>query len=427
MRDDVKTDPWWWEDAPRPAIDSTELPVHVDVLVVGSGYTGLHAAIQTARAGRSTLVLDAEALGWGCSARNGGQISTSIKPTYEELERLHGHDVAFGVRHTGIEALDFMDDFVRAEGIDCDFGRVGRFHGAHVPAQYEELARAIASQPKGLEVEAHMVPRAEQHREIGSDLYHGGVVYSRHAACHPAKYHLGLLRLAREAGATLVGGCRVDRIEAVSAGFHVTTPRGKVTARDVVVATNGYTGAVAGWQRRRVIPIGSYMIATEALDPALAREISPTRRVMSDSRKLVFYYRLCPQGRHMLFGGRVALKETDPRVSGPLLHASMSKIFPQLASTRITHTWNGFVAYTFDTLAHIGKQDGIHYAMGYCGSGVSMASYFGMRLGLKVLGSPEGKTAFDDLTFQTRPLYTGDPWFLAPAVMYYKLRDRLNI
>lgn len=424
---DYKDMPYWWEAAPRPATPDERPPKQADLVIVGSGYTGLSAALVAARAGRDVLVLDAEAAGWGCSSRNGGQVSTSIKPSYADLAKLHGPERAFAIRREGMTALDWIGDFIRTEGIDCDWEVVGRFHAAHNPVQYEKIAKDIANQPKGLEIPAHMVPRAEQRREIGSDYYHGGVVYPRHAALDPAKYHLGLLERARAAGARVIGHCPVTAIERGAGGFTVATPRGSVAARNVAICTNGYTGTVTPWQRRRVIPIGSYIIATEELPTELTSRLSPNNRMMSDTRKLIFYYRLSPDRRRILFGGRVAYKETDPRVSAPRLHDWMSLIFPELREVRITHSWVGFVAYTFDTLPHLGQQDGLHYAMGYCGSGVSLASYFGWRLGHKIIGSAEGKTALDGLDFQTRPFYTGDPWFLAASIAYYKWRDKRNV
>ncbi len=424
---DYKDMPYWWEAAPRPATPDRVPPKQADIVVVGSGYTGLSAALVAARAGREVLVLDAQAAGWGCSSRNGGQVSTSIKPGYAELAKLHGAERAFAIRKEGQTALAWIADFIRTEDIECDWEVVGRFHAAHNPVQYEKLAKDAANQPKGLEVEAHMVPKSRQHGEIGSDYYHGGVVFPAHAALDPAKYHDGLFARALGAGVTVLGNTPVTGIEKNGAGFTVTTPRGAVAARNVAVCTNGYTGAVTPWQRRRVIPIGSYIIATERLAPALAAELMPTSRVMSDTRKLVFYYRLSPDKSRVLVGGRVAYKETDPRVSAPRLHDWMSKIFPQLQRSRITHSWMGFVAYTFDTLPHLGQQDGLYYAMGYCGSGVSLASYFGWRLGHKIIGSAEGRTSLDGLDFQTRPFYTGDPWFLAASIAYYKWRDRRNV
>jgi glycine/D-amino acid oxidase-like deaminating enzyme len=395
---------------------------------VGSGYTGLCATLELARGGRHVVVLDAEDAGWGCSSRNGGQVSTSIKPSFDELSARHGKDAAFAIRREGINALAWIDDFIAREKIDCDWARVGRFHGAHNTAAFETLAREAMRQTKGIEIEAHVVPRAEQRSEIGSDRYFGGVVYPNPGSLHPAKYHLGLLSRAQAAGATVVSRCPVLSIQREGEAFRLATPRGSLLARDVVVATNGYTGSLTPWLRRRVIPIGSYIIATEMLAPDLADRLSPKNRVMSDTRKLVFYYRLSEDRRRMVFGGRVALKETDPRVSAPRLHAHMTRIFPDLAASRISHSWMGFVAYTFDTLPHLGRQrDGIHYCMGYCGSGISLASYFGTRLGQQILGKPEGRTALDGITFQTRPFYTGDPWFLSTSIAYYRIRDRLNL
>lgn len=427
VMDDCKLSPYWWEQVPRPILPDRALPKTVDVAVIGAGYTGLHAALQTARGGRTTIVFDAEDAGWGCSTRNGGQISTSIKPSFEQLARRHGSQRAFEILKEGQRSLDWIADFVRSEAIDCDFGQVGRFHAAHNAAQYKALGARIASQPKGLEVDAFMLTRAQQRSELGSDAYWGGVVYTRHCSVDPARYHQGLLERVLSAGAQLAPNCAVTAIEKQGALFRISTPRGSVVARDVVVATNGYTGGLTPWLQRRVIPIGSYMIATEALPEGMMDSLIPNNRIVSDTRRVVYYYRASPDRRRILFGGRVSYHETDPRVSGPKLHADMVQIFPQLRDTRVSHSWCGFVAYTFDELMHLGKRDGLHYAMGYCGAGVGTSSYFGMRLGQQVLGLAEGRTALDGLAFETRPFYTGNPWFLAPSVAYYRWRDSLPV
>ncbi len=423
---DYKDQPYWWDRTPRPDLPEIALPERVDVAVIGSGFTGLNAAIQTARGGRETLVLDAEAAGWGCSTRNGGQISTSLKPSYDALAAKLGAEKAFAILKEGHNALEWIGDFVESEGIDCDFERAGRFYMAHNPVAYDKLGEKFSKQAKGLEVPFHMVPKAEQHREIGSDFYHGGVVLPRHASLDPARYHQGLLERATAAGATVIPNCRVTGFERDGQGFRIATARGRVQARDLVVASNGYTGAITPWLRRRVIPIGSYIIATEPLPEEQMDRLIPNNRVLTDTRKLVYYYRASPDRTRILFGGRVSLKETDPKVSAPKLHADMVEIFPELAGTKVSHSWVGFVAYTFDEMPHIGRHEGAYYAMGYCGSGVSLASYFGMRLGQQVLGLKEGKTGLDELAFQTRPLYQGDPWFLAYTIGYYRWRDRQN-
>jgi glycine/D-amino acid oxidase-like deaminating enzyme len=426
LTDDFRTTPYWWDRVPRPQLPDTPLPQKADVVVIGSGYTGLSAALQTARGGRDTLVLDAEAAGFGCSTRNGGQISTSVKPGLDALARRYGEERALSILRQGHNSLAWIGDFVAAEKIECDFRRCGRFHAAHNPAQYEALARAVDNQHAELKVAAHVVPHAEQRNELGTDAYFGGVVYEQHCSVDPGLLHQGMLVRAREAGATVVANCPATAIRRDGATFHVATPKGTIAARNVVIATNGYTGALAPWLQRRVIPIGSYIIATEPLAPELMARLMPQDRIVSDTRRVVYYYRASPDGRRILFGGRVSARETDPRRSGPLLRAELVRLFPELASTRISHSWFGFVAYTFDELAHMGQQDGLYYAMGYCGSGVGMAGYLGMRIGQQVLGRKEGATAFDGLTFPTRPFYTGNPWFLGAAVTYYRWRDRVG-
>lgn len=425
--EDFKLEPYWWALATQPKLPKVELPAKVDVVVVGSGYTGLHAALVTARAGRSTLVFDAEAAGFGCSSRNGGQISTSIKPGLAELSRKHGQAAAIGILKEGHRALEWIGEFIAHEQIECDFKVPGRFHAAHNSAQFAKLVHNVRNQPAGLEVPARVVSRTEQHRELGTDVYHGGVVFDKHASLNPARYHLGLLQCARRAGVKIAANCSVTALTPVNGGFKVSTAHGTLWARDVVIASNGYTGHLTPWNQRRVIPIGSYMIATEALPAKLMNRLMPTDRIISDSRKVVFYYRPSPDRSRIIFGGRVSSGETNPRNSAVLLHHELTKLFPELQQVRMSHSWMGFVAYTFDHLAHLGQHNGLYYAMGYCGSGVSMASYFGMRIGQQLLGMPEGRTSFDNIKFPTRAFYRGKPWFLAATVRYYQLLDRCNI
>lgn len=419
----TKPTPYWWDATPRPALPATPLPARADVVVIGSGYTGLHAALVAARAGRDVVVLDAEEAGFGCSTRNGGQVSTSIKPGFTELVRRHGPEVAHAILRTGRESLAWTGDFIAREGIDCDFRVCGRFHAAHSQAAYEKLVRSLHDHAPGFKAPVEIVPRPEQRRELGTDAYHGGVVFTQHASLDPGKYHQGLLDRALAAGVRVIPRCKATGLTADSLGQRVRTAQGEVLARQVVVATNGYTGTLVPWLRRRVVPIGSYIIATEELPAETMAKLMPHGRIASDTRKLVYYYRPSPDGKRILFGGRVSLHETDPGISGPKLRAELVHLFPELAGVGISHSWGGFVAYTFDTLAHTGERDGIFYAMGYCGSGVGMAGYLGMRLGERLIGRGEGALGLDAIPFQTRPLYTGNPWFLAPSVAWYRWRD----
>ena len=417
---------FWLEGLPEFNSISNKLPHRVDVAIVGSGYTGLNAALQTIRGGRSTVVFEAGVPGQGCSTKNGGQISTSIKPSLEKLSAKFGTQSGIAIRQEGENALNWIGDLITSEKIDCNFSRVGRYHAAHTQKHYELITRDAEKVNRSEGIEAYAVPKNEQLKELGSDVYHGGVVFPRHASVDPGKYHRGLLQRVVDAGVDVFGQCAVLDIEQTPDGFVITTQKGKVKARDVIIATNGYTSNLTPWLQKRVIPIGSYIIATDVLDTVMVNELFPTNRIASDTCKVIYYYRTSPDRKRILFGGRVSATETNPLLSGPKLLKDLYRIFPQLEGTKISHSWTGTVAYTFDEMAHTGQHNGIYYSMGYCGSGVSMASYLGMRLGQKVLGLVEGKTAFDDLPFPTRPLYNGRPWFLPAVVSWYRMQDRIQ-
>ena len=417
---DFQATPHWQTGA----VDPVDLPGRADVVIVGSGYTGLSAALVSARGGRSVVVLDAGPIGGGCSTRNGAHISTSIKPRQADLAAKFGPDSAAAIRSIGREALDWVAEFRTREGIDIGFRRVGRFLGAHSARAYEAEARAAEIVTREEGAEAFAVPRTDQRSEIGSDYYHGGIVFPRYATLDAGAYHGALLQLCVDAGVTLVPGTAATGTLRDGDAFVVHTPRGPIAAQDVAIATNGYSGTLVPWLARRVIPIGSYVITTEELAADQVADLFPSGRMICDTRKVVYYFGPTSDGRRVIFGGRVTHGEADARFSGPRLHAEMLRIFPQLAGVKIARSWMGTVAYTFDQLPHCGVHEGMHYAMGYCGSGVSLSGYLGMRMGQRLLGLAEGRTALDDLPFPTRPFYRGRPWFLPAAIAWYGMRDR---
>jgi glycine/D-amino acid oxidase-like deaminating enzyme len=424
---DVTTQPYWQRLTAVPDLPRDPLPAGVDVLVIGAGYTGLSAARETAAAGAVTLVLEAGALGAGCSGRNGGQVAYSIKPSFARLASLYGENKAFAICHEGREAVDYLRRLASDAGLDCDWRQRGCFYGAHTQRHFEAMVRDAQNQPRGLEQSISVVPRSEQHAEIASDFYHGGCVYHDDASVDPMRMLLALLRRAEEAGVTVRDHCLALAVQPAGDGFEVLTEHGTIQARKVLIATNGYSGPLYPWLRRRVIPIGSYQIATEKLGAAAVAGLIRQGRNIVDSRRIVVYFRPSADGERIIFGGRAALSEQDPRACVPRLRAMLAEVFPQLASVHIEHAWAGWVAYTFDTLPHLGRHRGIYYCMGYCGQGVPLAPYLGQRIGQQMVNLAQGRTAFDDLIFPARPYYFGTPWFLAASVWAYRRLDALGV
>ena len=423
----AKHQPYWWDDAPRPPHVETALPKEVDVLIVGSGYTGLSAALTLARADRSVLICEAKEAGHGASSRNGGGCGTMpYKLSYAATETIFGERRALDLWREGSASVDYVEELVKAEQIACNFTRSGRFTGAHRPGEYEKEARRLEMLRRKLGHEGDMVPKAEQHRELGTDYYHGGRIVHRDASLHPGLYHQGLLDRVKSAGAIVADRTEVLGAERNGAGFTVRTRRGNVTARDVIVGTNGYTGGAFPFLERRVIPVKSQMIATEPLAPELMQRLMPKGRLINDTKRTRNYYRPSPDGTRILMGGRPTLRDAPIEVSARHLRDFLVQVFPELAETRITHAWDGNLGFTFDQLPHIGTHDGIHYACGYLGSGVAMSTYLGHKLGLRVLGSPDAHTVLDDRLFPTMPFYKGNPWFLSTVAAYYRFRDKFG-
>ncbi len=399
------------------------LPARCDVAIVGAGFTGLSAALALARAGRDVLVLDAGDPGFGASSRNGGMIGSGHRVGFAALTQRYGETNARAIVEEGLASLEFTVDLIEREQIRCHFVRCGRFRGAWTPAAYEAYAREAEFMGKEFGVEADVVTRAEQHKEIATEAYHGGVVLHRHGGLHPALLHQGLLERARSAGATVRGQRPVGGIARENNGFRLTTTDGDVSATEVIVATNGYTGTESPDFRRRLVPVPSFIIATEELGEARVKELIPGARMIVESRARHCYYRPSPDGKRLLFGGRAALTPLDPRRGAAILHRLMIDIFPELADVGVTHSWSGFVAFSRDHLPHVGVRDGVHYALGYSGSGVAMAPYLGWKAAQKVLGRPEGESPFDATDFAPIPLRWGLPLGLRALGAWHRFKD----
>lgn len=422
----VSTLPFWWRDAPPSPGLRGPLETQADVVVIGAGYTGLAAALVLARGGRHVVVVDAGLPGFGASTRNGGQIgSGNQKFRVKTLIAMKGERKAVALLREGVEMLDGIETFIEDEEIDCSFTRCGRFRGAMRPEHYDAMARDMDDLRRYAGVESMMIARKEQHREIGTDLFHGGSVLPMDGSLHPGKFHAGLLDRAIKAGAVVRGERNVTGIVSEGSSHTVHFDGGKIRTRDVLVATNGYTKNFDAFFRKRIVPIVSAQIATGLIPAQTFKELMPKRRVCGNSNRVFFYFRPAPGEDRLVWGGRAGHFSHETKGAAYAhLARDLLRTFPSLGDVTVSHSWTGLIGYTFDEFPHLGRSpEGIHYAMGYCGTGVSRSLHFGRKIAFRMLGDPRGQSAFDDFVFPTHPLQA----FARPAVpmieTWYRMRD----
>jgi len=405
---------------PTVSREPVDCPARTDVAIIGGGYTGLAAARALARRGADVTVLERHTIGWGASSRNGGFVLPGFKPEVAALARELGVDEARRLFELSLQAICALEALIAEESIDCAYARCGT---VVLAARREHLAGLEASRRflrNELAHETVLLGPAELRSEIGSSRYHGGLLDPFAGSVQPALLLRGLAAAAQRAGARVVEGASVSSLTRTGAGITAITERGPLVARDVLVASNGYTGPVVPALQRRVVPVGSYIIATAPLASDLAARLIPRRRVLSDTKNLLFYFRLSPDGR-LVFGGRAAFTPTRVARSAAMLQRGMLEVFPQLADVPVEYAWDGRVAFTLDQMPHAGVLDGIHYALGYGGHGVALATWLGARMGEALAGA--GTIPRLTSPFRAVPLYGGTPWFLPLVGGYYRMRD----
>ncbi len=422
---------YWLTTVEMPVSDgSRPLPEVADVAVIGAGFTGLSAARTLAKRGAKVAVLESESIGWGASSRNGGMVLTGMKLGVNKLISMYGRERTRRMYAASLASMDCVEQIVQEEGIACDFSRCGHLEVACKQKHFDGYER----QAEVIEVEFNhklrVVRRSELSAEIGSSIYFGGMVDEVSAGCNPARYVAGLARSAMKAGAEIFEHARVRAIERDSrqgeAGWKLTTSRGPMWAHEVFVGTSGYTSSTTPALQKKLIPIGSFIITTEVLPEALARELSPRNRMIYDSKNYLYYYRLTPD-RRMLFGGRAAFfPENDQTVrsSAEILRRGMIDVYPQLRDARVEYVWGGTLDFAFDIMPHAGQMDGMYYAVGYAGHGVAMATYQGQKIA-ELMAGDKPENPFVGIPFPGAPLglYNGKPWFLPFAGAWYKVLD----
>ncbi|WP_297774595.1 FAD-binding oxidoreductase [uncultured Roseovarius sp.] len=419
--------PYWWDALAQPA-PGEDLPDTCDVLVVGAGYAGLSAALAAHESGARVVVVDAAEPGHGASTRNGGMFGAHPRLGWGALSKRFGAEAADALFAEARPALDWAKDLIAREQIECDLQETGRIQLAYTPAHFanqKTLAQTIVTKS---DVAARIVERADLGREIATRKYHGGLLFPEHCAIHPAKFHQGLLRAVRARGVPVVAHAAVTGRAADGAGYRVQTAKGMIRAAKVVLTTNGYTRRPFRWHVARVFPLPSYIIATEELPRNLIGQIAPGRRMMVETRARHSYFRISPDGKRVLFGGRASMAEIGPERSGEHLYRTMVGIWPESEGVRLSHSWRGFTGYTFSHMPHVGHEDGVHYAMGFSGSGTVMAPWLGAKAAYQAVGDARGATAYSATSLGRSWLHPGEtPHFLRAANLWYRqVVDRIE-
>ena len=392
---------YWLSTIEFPTVDASRpIPEVVDVAVIGAGFTGLSAARTLAKRGAKVAVLESETIGWGASSRNGGMVLTGMKLGVNQLISMYGRGLTQRMYAASLASMDCVEQIVREEAIDCDFVRSGHLEVACKQKHFDDYARQAEVIAREFQHTLRVVQRLDLSSEIGSNIYYGGMVDEVSAGCNPARYVAGLALAAMKAGAEIFEHARVETIQRDSRqgepGWKLATSRGPLWAREVFVGTSGYTGKATPVLQKKLIPIGSFIITTEVLPEALARELSPRNRMIYDSKNYLYYYRLTPD-RRMLFGGRAAFfPETNQTVrrSAEILRRGMIEVYPQLSDAKIDYVWGGTLDFAFDIMPHAGQMDGMYYAVGYAGHGVAMATYQGQKIAELMAGDkPENPSS----------------------------------
>ncbi|HYE50635.1 MAG TPA: FAD-binding oxidoreductase [Azospirillaceae bacterium] len=425
----TKTLSYWLDTAP-PFRGGAEGPVEggVDVAIVGGGFTGLSAALALSRRGASVALLEAGRVVGEASGRNGGQCNNGLAHDYGSLAARIGRERAGAYYRAYCAAVDTVERLVREEGIDCAFNRCGRIKLAAKPEHYAKLARACEVLAAEVDPDVRLVPPECLREEIGTDAFFGGLLQATSAQLHVGRFGVGLAEAAARRGARIFEGAAVTGIGREAGAWRVSTGRGALRARQVLVATGGASpGTPFAWFRRRIVSVGSFIIATEPLDPSVLDRLMPTRRNYVTSKNIGNYFRLAPDNR-LIFGGRARFALSDPRSdlkSGRILERTLGEIFPELRGVRVDYCWGGMVDLTADRLPRAGEQDGLFYSMGYSGHGVQMSVHMGEAMADVMDGRPQANP-WGDLEWPSVPGHFGKPWFLPLVGAYYRVQDILH-
>jgi glycine/D-amino acid oxidase-like deaminating enzyme len=399
-----------------------------DVAVIGAGFTGLGAARRLAMEGRSVVVLEAETVGFGASGRNGGHLNNGIAHSFLHTCEAFGPQKAAALWRAYDAGIETIERIVAEEGIDCAFRRSGKLKLASKPAHYESLARNFEAVHRSVDPDTAMLTRADLAGEVVSESFHGGMLQRRSAMMHMGRFVVGLGEAAARRGAVIYERAPVTERRSAGGGWELVTPRGRVRAGKVLLATGAYTTGAFPWFRRRIVPVGSFVVATRPLTEAEIAATVPGDRTYVTSLNVGNYFRLAPD-RRLIWGGRARFSarsdQSSDAQSGAILKASLRATFPQLGDVAVDYCWGGLVDMTRDRFPRAGEADGVHFAMGYSGHGAQIATHMGEIIADLMTGRAN-RNPLADLPWPAVPGHFGRPWFLPLVGAYYKALDLIH-
>ncbi|RUV31803.1 MULTISPECIES: FAD-binding oxidoreductase [unclassified Mesorhizobium] len=419
----------YWHDTSERFDGANAAPVSgdFDVAVVGAGFTGLNAARKLAKSGAKVALIEAQHIAYGASGRNGGHLNSGLAESFGAASAHLGEARTRTLWDAYNRSIDMIEAIVEEEAIDCSFRRSGKLKLASKPSHVARLRAMGAEIAREVDQSVRWLDKDELRSELGSDAFHGAVLYPKTAMAHMGRYANGLAAAAKRHGASIWENNLVISRQKVANGWQLTTPTGSLTARQVILSTDAYTTSAFGYFQQRIIPIASFIIATRPLTGTEVADTLAGNRTYVNSLNIANYFRLTPDNR-FLFGGRArfsaASSHRTDQSSGELLRRQMLSMFPQLENVEIDYCWGGLVGCTPDRFPRAGKADGVIYAMGYSGHGAQMSTLIGNVLADIALDI-KGTNPLDGMELDAVPMHTGKPWFLPVVGAYYRVKDLL--
>jgi len=425
----MKLESYWHDTATRFG-GAAKGPVqgHVEVAVIGGGFTGLAAARRLAKGGTNVALLEARHVGYGASGRNGGHVNNGLSHSYLAAKAALGKDRARALYRALDAAVDTVETIVGEEGIDCDFRRCGKLKLASKPSHFDTIRRNFEAIHREVDPDTELLGPSDLKGEIGSDAFHGAMLSRKSAMMHMGRYVHGLAGAVVRHGGVVHEDAPVTGCERRGAGWVLTTPRGRLSADKVLLATDAYTQGPFAYFRRRVVPVGSFIIATRPLNRDEVAATMLGNRTCVTSLNIGNYFRLSPDDR-LIFGGRARFSAVSNAVadqkSGKVLRRSMAAIFPHLADIRVDYCWGGLVGMTKDRHCRAGEVEGLYYAMGYSGHGAQMANYMGEVMADMMTGRGD-RNPTRGMDWPPVPMHFGKPWFLPLVGAWFRMKDRMS-